>query len=62
MIDKADERFDNKRESLQTDTEIKINALEDRLNMKIQAVLDNPLASFDFDKLEPTASGGSERQ
>jgi Skp family chaperone for outer membrane proteins len=61
MIDKADERFDNKRESLQTDTEIKINALEDRLNMKIQAVLDNPLASFDFDKLEPTASGGSGR-
>jgi hypothetical protein len=44
MIDKATERFDTKRESLQTDTELKINALEDRLNKKIQAVLDNPLA------------------
>jgi len=44
MIDKATERFDTKRESLQTDTELKINALEDRLNKKIQTVLDNPLA------------------
>jgi hypothetical protein len=44
MIDKATERFYTKRESLQTDTELKINALEDRLNKKIQAVLDNPLA------------------
>ena len=43
MIDKASERFDTKRESLQTDTELKINALEDRLNKKIQNVLDNPL-------------------
>jgi hypothetical protein len=60
MIDRADERFDSKRESLQTDTELKINVLEDRLNKKIQAVLDNPLASFNFDKLEPTAAGGSE--
>lgn len=44
MIDKATERFDTKRESLQTDTELKINALEDRLNKKIRTVLDNPLA------------------
>ena len=44
MFDKATERFDTKRESLQTDTELKINALEDRLNKKIPAVLDNPLA------------------
>lgn len=44
MIDKAQTRFDNKRESLQSDTELKINALEDRLNKKIQNVLDNPLA------------------
>lgn len=44
MIDRATERFDTKRESLQTDTNIKINALEDRLNKKIQTVLDNPLA------------------
>jgi hypothetical protein len=60
MIDRASERFDNKRESLQTDTELKINAVEERLNMKIQSVLDNPLASFDFNELEPTAAGGSE--
>jgi len=44
MIDRATERFDNKRESLQSDTELKINALEDRLNKKIQQVLDNPLS------------------
>jgi hypothetical protein len=44
MIDRASERFDSKRESLQTDTELKINALEDRMNKKIQTVLDNPLA------------------
>lgn len=44
MIDKASERFDSKRESLQTDTELKINALEDRMNKKIQTVLNNPLA------------------
>jgi hypothetical protein len=63
MIDRASERFDNKRESLQTDTELKINAVEERLNMKIQSVLDNPLAGFedlDLNKLEPTAAGGSE--
>tara|TARA_R110000868_G_scaffold356674_1_gene618123 strand:- start:192 stop:668 length:477 start_codon:yes stop_codon:yes gene_type:complete len=44
MIDKAGDRFDNKRESLQLDTELKINALEDRLQKQIQTVLDNPLA------------------
>jgi len=44
MIDKATERFDNRRESLQTDTEIKITAVEKRLNDKIQNVLNNPLA------------------
>ena len=63
MIDRASERFDNKRESLQTDTELKINAVEERLNMKIQSVLDNPLAGFedlDLNKLEPTAAGGSQ--
>jgi len=43
MIDRANERFDSKRESLQTDTELKINALDDRLSKKIQNVLDNPL-------------------
>ena len=43
MIDRANERFDSKRESLQTDTELRINALDDRLSKKIQNVLDNPL-------------------
>ena len=44
MIDRADERFDMKRESLQMDTNKKIEALEKRLNDKIQTFLDNPLA------------------
>tara|TARA_R110000868_G_scaffold9000_1_gene45555 strand:+ start:123 stop:608 length:486 start_codon:yes stop_codon:yes gene_type:complete len=44
MIDKAGDRFDNKRESLQLDTDLKMNALEDRLQKQIQTVLDNPLA------------------
>ena len=44
MIDRASERFDTKRESLQTDTKLAIDALEDRLNKKIQAALDNPLS------------------
>lgn len=45
MIDRASERFDTKRESLQTDTNIKIRSMEDRLNKKIQLALDNPLAN-----------------
>lgn len=44
MIDRATERFDVRRESLQTDTQLKMDALEDRLNKKIQSALDNPLA------------------
>ena len=44
MIDRATERFDTKRESLSTDTRLQIEALVDRLNKKIQQVLDNPLA------------------
>lgn len=44
MIDIADQRFDNKRDSLSSDTERKIKDLEDRLNSKIQRALDNPLA------------------
>ena len=44
MIDRASERFDTKRESLQTDTRLQMEALENRLNKKIQQVLDNPLA------------------
>jgi len=45
MIDKASERFDNKRDSLYNDTELKLQALEDRLGKKIQTALDNPLAN-----------------
>lgn len=44
MIDRAKERFDTQRESLATDTRLQIEAVEDRLNKKIQAALDNPLA------------------
>jgi len=45
MVDRASERFDTKRESLQSDTQLAIDALEDRLNKKIQTALDNPLAN-----------------
>jgi hypothetical protein len=44
MIDRADERFDNKRDALSTETDKSMEALEKRLNDKIQAFLDNPLA------------------
>lgn len=44
MIDRASERFDMKRESLQTDSRLQMEALEARLNKKIQTALDNPLA------------------
>lgn len=45
MIDKAQERFDNKRDSLVSDTNAAIDALENRMNKKIQDALDNPLAN-----------------
>lgn len=44
MIDTATQRFDTRRESLYNDTDLKIKAVEDRLNARIQQVLDNPLA------------------
>jgi vacuolar-type H+-ATPase subunit H len=44
MIDKADERFENRRDALVSDTDRKIGEVEDRLNTKIQTVLDNPLS------------------
>jgi len=44
MIDKADERFENRRDALVSDTDRKIGEVEDRLNAKIQTVLDNPLS------------------
>jgi hypothetical protein len=45
MIDRATERFDAKRDSLYSDTELKLTTLEDRLNKKLQSALDNPLAN-----------------
>lgn len=45
MIDRASERFDTKRDSLYNDTDLKIKALEDRIDAKIREVLDNPLAN-----------------
>lgn len=44
MIDKAQIRFDSKRDSLQSDTRVAMQALEDRLSNKLQQALDNPLA------------------
>ena len=44
MIDKAQVRFDSKRDSLQSDTRVAMQALEDRLSNKLQQALDNPLA------------------
>lgn len=44
MIDKADERFENRRDALVRDTDAKIKEVEDKLNDKLQKVLDNPLA------------------
>lgn len=45
MIDRASERFDIKRDSLVSDTNAAIDALEARLEKKIQNALDNPLAN-----------------
>jgi hypothetical protein len=45
MIDKAQERFDNKRDSLASDNKLAMDALEDRMNKKLQQALDNPLAN-----------------
>jgi|TARA_B110000037_G_C16941304_1_gene432856 predicted nucleic acid-binding Zn-ribbon protein len=44
MIDKANERFENKRDSLKSDTDRDMKELEDRLTKKLQRALDNPLA------------------
>ena len=44
LIDRASERFDRKRDELQSDNRNQIEALEARMNKKIQTVLDNPLA------------------
>lgn len=44
MIDKADERFETKRDALVSETDRKIKEIEDNLEDKIQKVLDNPLS------------------
>ena len=45
MIDEADVRFDTKRDQLYSDTDRKINELDERLSTRIQEVLDNPLTN-----------------
>ena len=45
MIDIAEKRFDDRRDSLYSDTDRKIKELEERLGSKIQRALDNPLAN-----------------
>lgn len=44
MIDKAEERFETKRDALVSETDRKIKEIEDNLEEKIQKVLDNPLS------------------
>jgi len=44
MIDKANERFETKRDSLKSDTDRDMKELEERLEGKLQRALDNPLA------------------
>ena len=44
-IDKANVRFDARRDALYSDTDRKIKELEERLNSKLQRALDNPLAN-----------------
>ena len=45
MIDNAEQRFDNKRDALDLDTERKLKDLEERLNNTVQRALDNPLSN-----------------
>jgi hydrogenase maturation factor HypE len=44
MIDSASERFETKRNSLQSDNRREMKELEERLDNKLQRALDNPLA------------------
>ena len=44
-IDNAEQRFDNKRDALDLDTERKLKDLEERLNNTVQRALDNPLSN-----------------
>lgn len=45
MIDEAEIRFESKREQLRLSQKADIKELEDKLNKKVQEVLDNPLAN-----------------
>ena len=45
LIDVADQRFENKRDRVEQNTDQAINDLEERLNKKVQMALDNPLAN-----------------
>lgn len=45
LIDIAEERFDNKRDALNLDTERKLKELEERMNNLIERALNNPLAN-----------------
>jgi len=44
MIRIADERFDNKRDALETESDRKMKALEERMEQRVQRALNNPLA------------------
>mgnify|MGYP003132698135 FL=1 len=44
MIDRAEERFENRREQLRLSQDRDIKELEDRLNQRLQRALDNPLS------------------
>ena len=44
MIDKANDRFETKRDALKSDTDRDMKELEDRITKKLQRALDNPLA------------------
>ena len=44
LIDLADQRFENKRDRVEQNTDQSMKELEERLNAKVQMALDNPLA------------------
>jgi len=44
MIDKANDRFETKRDAIKADSEQDMKELEERLEKKLQRALDNPLA------------------
>ena len=44
MIDRAEERFENRREQLRSSQDQDMKELEERLSAKLQRALDNPLS------------------